>query len=141
MTEKNQVKWVGVLPIQPIQNLQVSLGKFETSVAGETRTQICKDGTADEGTGIIHTVTGFKTFYLTSCFIHEHDTAATTCELQVRNVSDVKVCTLLGVGSPVNLQSSLSQAFPMPIAIPAGYDVIIVTTGGEGHASVQGWEE
>lgn len=141
MSESNQVKWVGVRPINPLENIQVHLGPFETSVCGTTRTQILKHGSATADTVILHTVTTGKTLYITSCCISLYSAARGVSSILIRDTDDTTVAEILCCETNAAGENTNSQSFIMPIKVLAGYDVVATTDAGTVHGTIQGWEE
>ena len=141
MAITNQIQWRGILPVQPLQNIQIHPGPFETSVAGSTRSQILKYKTVTFGETIIHTVTTGKTLFLTSCSISLFNTAPAYAYIRIRNASDVEVTRLLYVMCHLCASANNSKKFSMPISIAAGFDVTVYIEDGMSTASIEGWEE
>ena len=141
MTETNKVNWVGIRPIQPLQNIQVHPGPFETSVAGTTRTQILKTGFSAAGTAIIHTVTAGKTLYITSCMANHTHSAASQGKIQIRDDSDVETALLIVLELAAAGVNFVAIGFPMPIVVPSEYDIVGITNFGILNTTIQGWEE
>jgi len=141
MAEGNQVKWRGIRPVYPVENIQTHPGIFETTVAGITRTHIAKSVEIDNTTEVIHTVTAGKTFYLCG-FAMSADSGVDkiTC-LEVRNAADVVQYCLghLVTAALAVMQSSLAIIPPIPIA--AGFDIALRTTNSDAHAFIHGWEQ
>jgi hypothetical protein len=141
MAETDQIKWRGIQPVQPLQNIQIHPGPFETSVSGTTRAQILKYKEATDEEAIIHTVTGGKTFYLVACSLSLFHTAPDYAFIRIRNGSDTEVTRILDVRSTIGSPGNNSKIFLMPISIAATYDVTIFVDTGSGMASIEGWEE
>lgn len=107
-------------------------------------TQIAKDGTANNNTVIIHTVTAGKVFYLVDwsmCMVAGATNQIST--LHVRDASDVfawYIHILRSAGS-ANLSEANSLFYPQEI--PAGYDVCVSSdnVGMISYAHIHGWEE
>ena len=141
MAEANQVKWVGIRPVSPVENIQTHPGPFEATVAGVTRAQIIKYKSATATEAIIHTVTAGKTFYMTSCSISLRHTAADDAFIRIRNASDVEVTRILHISANANSAGNSAKSFPMPISIAAGYDITTKADNGAATGSIEGWEE
>ena len=141
MAEANQIKWVGVRPISPIENIQVHPGILETTVAGVTRTQIVKSVEVANTTTIIHTVTAGKTFYLCSVSCDSDSGVNKLTHLKVRNDSDVDQYIIIDHESAAQASVSGSLTFFPPITIPAGWDIVLETTATQGMGFIHGWEE
>jgi len=139
--EPDQVKWVGVRPVYPTENIQIQMGAFETTVGGVTRVQINKSVIGNNNTTIIHTVTAGKVFYLCAVTFSGNPQAGGTSDLFIRNVADVAQYTILhSHTAAVDGRDSAMPLF-MPIAIPAGYDIVLTTTNTAAHVFIAGWEQ
>jgi hypothetical protein len=139
--EGNQVKWVGVRPVSPVENIQIHKGIFETTVAGVIRTHIAKSAEADVATVVVHTVTAAKIFYLCGFRISCDSGVGKVSHLSVRNVADT-VQYELGCAvttAQTSLTGSLNVDPPIPIA--AGFDIAIITTASHASAFIHGWEQ
>lgn len=141
MPETNQLNFRGILPVQPLENINTHPGPWETSVAGETRTQIIKDARVSGTELSFFTVTSGKKLYITSCSLSHSHTAASLAYIRIRDASDVQVTRLLtaelaGSGS---LMSAVT--FPMPISVDASFDITVFVDNGIANATFQGWEQ
>jgi len=123
--EPNQVKWVGVRP-------------------AHNGIQIQKQGEAENGIVIIHTVTSGRTFYLTSVSwsANSSQTAVNFC-LGVRNTSDVFVYDICAVFFRAVGQVGWGLTFNPPLEIPSGYDIYVHSSavGASAKAFIHGWED
>ena len=139
--EGNQVKWVGIRPVYPTENIQIQMGAFETTVGGVTRVQVNKCANVNDDTAIIHTVTADKVFYLCGVTMSSNPGVGDTCRIAVRNGADVEqYCLLYLVSSALQGRNSNLPLF-MPIAIPAGYDIVLTSTNSDAHGFITGWEQ
>lgn len=141
MAETNRVLWRGIHPTSPVENIQVHPGTFEGSVAGITRVQIVKSVEVNNTTTIIHTVTSGKTFYLCSCSCDADSGSNKLTHLKVRNASDVDQYIIIDHESTAQSSINGSLTFFPPIAIPAGWDIVLETTAVQGMGFIFGWEE
>ncbi len=141
MAEKNQVKWVGIQPIQPIENLQVSLGKFETTVAGVTRAQVTKSANVANGAAVLYTVTAGKTLYLVNAFLAHSGAAASGARMEVRNGADTTQYSIIDLTHSGACHHASEQVFPVPLVLPAGWDIYFIASPGTAYAFIHGWEE
>lgn len=96
------------------------------------QTRVMKTGGAANTTTIIHTVTAGKTFYLEAFELNAYDVASgetPTVTMIIRDGADATVYSfvlrLTGAVNGYIQQTSLS--LPTPIAIAAGYDVVVVS--------------
>lgn len=89
--------------------------------------QVTKEAIADNSTVIVYTVTTGKTFYLCSYTLTATNSGAMTnnARLFVRNGGDVVQyhMELMFVLQPQCIRASM--AFPVPVEIPAEYDVVV----------------
>jgi hypothetical protein len=123
------------------QVFQHEPGPWNAVRGGITRTQIAKASYASGSTTIVHTVTAGKTFYLVSFNATLSADASNDVFCRVRNTEDTTVYTfafLTTYGAGVMV---IAQSLPMPIACPAGYDIIISSAVRYGSLAIQGWEE
>ncbi len=141
MAETNQVNFRGIRPTNPVENIQVHPGVFETSIAGDTRTQIAKSNEVNNTTTILHTVTAGKTFHLCSCSLHVDAGANQFAHLIVRNDSDANQYFLVDLESAAQAPMHGSNTFFPPIAIPAGWDIVVDTDAVQAAGFVFGWEQ
>jgi len=124
------------------------------SLNGDTGTQILKSAYGTTTSETIHTVTAGKNFYLTSANICGKGTdIGFMFSIIVTNAADVqqyRVLSILVKGEAASGDGpgdSTSNSFPMPLKIPAGYKIKLVTTAlgapstSEVYANIQGWEE
>ena len=112
-------------------------------INGQRGTQVTVSDSATNNVDIImHTVTAGTVFYLTSCTVVLAATG-TYVSITVRNGADVHQYTL--VASKIQLGQGSYHAvltFPKPIAIPAGWDVMLTKSGCLTYGSqITGWEE
>ena len=123
--EPNEIRWIGVRP-------------------AHKGTQVIKDGTANNNTVIIHTVSTGKTFYLTF-FRHDADfiTATSYATLFVRDDSDVTQYALSHYQGRVSGTFGKAVGLYFPIEIPAGWDICVTTSSTDvrSRATIHGWEE
>jgi len=123
--EPNQVKWVG---IRPAHN-------------GE---QVAKSNAATNGTTIIHTVTATKTLYLCTSTL-TYWGAVGSGQIKVRNAADVDQYILVigGLITAAGAFFGLSIPFNPPLEIPAGWDVVVLSSIAASVAEgfIFGWEE
>lgn len=141
MTEANQVLWRGVRNVSPLTNLHTAQGVFETSVDGVTRTQINKSVEIDDTTGVIHTVTGGKTFYLVAATCSAGSGAAKVTHLIIRNDSDVEQFTIFDFATAAAGSLASAVCFPTPILITAAWDIVLITTNDHAAGFITGWEQ
>lgn len=141
MAETNQIKWFGVRPTSPVENIQVHPGIFEATVAGITRTHIAKSVEISNTTAIIHTVTAGKIFYLCGFTMSADGGIAKITHILVRNVADTTQYILgdLATAAQAPVETSLCISPPIPIA--AGFDVVLVTDNTHAAAFIHGWEQ
>ena len=141
MAEGNQVNWRGIRPVSPVENIQIQMGAFETTVGGVTRVQVSKCENVNNDTAIIHTVTAGKVFYLCAVTMSSNPGVGDTCYIAVRNVADVIQYHLLYLVSSALQGRNSNLPLFMPIAIPAGYDIVLVSTNTDAHGFIAGWEQ
>lgn len=141
MAETNKVLWRGIRPIHPLENIPVHKGPFETSVAGKTRTQITKSVEVNNGIQIIHTVSAGKTFHFCCCTCGADTGINKLTHLLVRNASDAVQYRIIDHESASQATVWGGLAFSPPIAIVAGWDIVLETTAAQGSAFIHGWEE
>jgi hypothetical protein len=172
--EANQVKWVGVRPTNPEENIPIKPGTGTANFpvtesaplteikilspttqqvfqhepgpwaavrSGVTRTQIIKSNVANNAAVIIHTVTTGKTLYISSASVSMLTGASVEAHLRIRNAADTETAKLLWIGGTAPITAHLACSFPMPIAVPEGYDVCIVGVTTYAYGLIQGWEE
>jgi hypothetical protein len=106
---------------------------------------IRKFGQAVATTTIIYTVTAGKTLYIVAACMACVSTAAAAIEvsLAVRNAADVTQGYLIPrYPGPGHLSDGGEIAYPIPLQVPAGWDVVIyAAASGIGLGSFFGWEE
>ena len=141
MAEANQINVRGIVPSNPVENIQIHPGIFETSVAGVTRAQIVKSVEVSNATSIIHTVTAGKIFYLCSVSCDADSGINKLTHLKVRNGADVDQYIIIDHESAAQASISGSRSFFPPIAIPAGWDIVLQTTASQGMGFIHGWEQ
>ncbi len=141
MTESDQVKWRGIQNVSPLVNIQTHIGIFETSVDGVARTQIIKSNEVNNTTTILHTVTAGKTLYLCSCSLHVNAGANQLGHLKVRNVADADQYFLLDLETAAQAPMQGQNTFAPPIAIAAGFDIVVETTAAQAAGFIFGWEQ
>ena len=141
MAEQNQIMWRGVRPVSPVENIPTSMGVFETSIAGVTRTQILKSAEANNETVIIHTVTAGKTFYLVAIGCGVDSGAAKYAHVLIRNASDVTVAILIDIHTTAQTAMNRTLQLPIPIVVEAGFDIIIITDNTHATCFILGWEQ
>jgi len=141
MAETNQINWRGVRPVSPVENLQTSVGIFETTVAGVTRTQINKSVEVNNTTVVIHTVTAGKTFYLVAAICSADAGIAKITHLAIRNAADTIQFIIFDFATAAQGIISDSVSFPVPIAIAAGWDIALITDNTHAGAFITGWEQ
>ena len=141
MAEANQVKWVGIRPVIPTENIPVAMGAWETTVGGVARTQIIKSVEANNETKIIHTVTAGKTFYWVACGCGVDSGAAKYAHLLFRNVADATIAIIIDVHTTAQTAIDRTVSFPIPIVLLAGFDVVLVTDNPHCTAFILGWEQ
>lgn len=143
MAEINKYNWVGVRPVQPLENVQTHLGPWEDKVAGTTRSQVMADGRSALGGVVIYSVTLGKSLYLCSLFWGAYVTGGTfgSIVVRVRNSFGSKVFDLVDLTIPTARTTQGNFAFLMPLKLHQGYDVFLTTTGADGFVSIQGWVE
>jgi len=139
--ELNQVKWVGVRPVYPTENIQIQMGAFETTVGGVTRVQVNKSVIVNNTTTIIHTVTAAKVFYMVAVALCANPGVGKLSSISVRNAADVTQYTLLHLESSALQGRESSLPIFMPIAVPALYDIVLVCTNTDAHGFISGWEQ
>ena len=107
--------------------------------------QVAESGTKTNGTEIIYTVPSGKVFYLCTWTLSLTGTGTDEVHLKVRNASDVDQYTIQDIGAETTLLESQSDGgtFNPPLAIPAGYDVILVSgaANADGAAFIHGFTE
>ncbi len=108
---------------------------------GDTGSQVAKSVAANSGTTIIHTVTAGKAFYLDSVALSHDGFGTGTCNLFIRNGSDVLTVELLWLCSAANVIRDRQNQYKYPIKITAGYDICLGVGGVTAHACITGWEE
>jgi len=141
MAEGNQVKWVGIQPIQPLENIPVSMGAWETTVSGVARTQIIKSVEANNETKIIHTVTADKTFYFVCCGCGCDSGAGKYVHVLIRNVADATIAIIIDIHTTAQTAIARTVPFPIPIVLLSGFDVVMITDNPHATAFVLGWEQ
>ena len=141
MAEGNQIKWFGIRPVSPVENIPVSMGVFETVVAGITRTQIIKSGDANNETLVIHTVTAGKTFYFVCCGCGVDSGADKYAHVLLRNAADATIATIIDIHTTAQTAINRTVSFPIPIVLAAGFDVAVVTDNPHASVFVLGWEQ
>jgi hypothetical protein len=108
-------------------------------------TWIRKFGQAVATTTILYTVTAGKTLYIVAASLAVVSTAAAAIEvsLSVRNAADVTQAYLVPrYPGPGALSDGGECAYPIPLSVPAGWDVVVYSAaGGVGLGSFWGWEE
>jgi hypothetical protein len=94
------------------------------------RTQVSKQAIATNQTTIIHTVTAGKILHLLNALLHLTAAAVGNASILVRDGSDVTVRHLAGVRVGATTQNDGVPQFnpAMPMEIPAGYDVCVVSS-------------
>jgi hypothetical protein len=140
-TEQSPITTIKTLMPDTQQVFQHEPGPWNAVRGGITRTQIAKASYASGSTTIVHTVTAGKTFYLVSFNATLSADASNDVFCRVRNTEDTTVYTfafLTTYGAGVMV---IAQSLPMPIACPAGYDIIISSAVRYGSLAIQGWEE
>ena len=139
MTESNQVKWRGIRQASPVENIQTHLGIFETTVDGVTRLQVLQAWGVAAGTTAPYTVAAGKVLHITSCCVTCDHTATAVAYIVIRDADDTNVAFLLyAIANTLNCTTN-SLSFPMPIRVPAGWDIVLVASAGTGRATFQGW--
>jgi len=139
--ESNQVKWIGIRPVSEQAIFQHEPGPWAAVRGGITRTQICKNATVNGAFGTIHTVTAGKTFYLTSAAVFGNAPANQVIQIDVADAAAAQQYQLLAGYSSGAGSGMLTNCFPMPIVIPAGYLIRVNCGGGPAIGCIQGWEE
>ena len=123
--EPNRVKWVGVRP-------------------GHNGEQILKSNAVNNATGIVHTVTASKTFYMTGFQLAYEFTAVGVATFAIRNAIDAQTAVLFQISPAVAHNGSIANSFDFqPIEIPAEYDIYIISSVAAVtiRAHISGWEE
>jgi len=123
--EPNQVKWVGVRP-------------------AHRGTQIAKWNIATDETTILHTVTAGKVLYLCTSILTSNTIVAGSIYLQIRDLADAVWFILAKTRqSTTSWGQAFCQTFWPPLEVPAGYDIVVVSSPGSVTAigSIFGWEE
>jgi hypothetical protein len=141
MSEANQTKWVGIRPINPIENIFTQVGAPSTTEGGKTRVFISKSVEVNNTTTIIHTVTAAKTFYLCSCSCSANSGVSKLSHLKVRNATDVDQYIILDFESAAASAIGGSLTFNPPLAIIAGFDIVLTTDNAHASGFIYGWEE
>lgn len=118
----------------------------ERGLNGDTGDQILKNGSANNATTVIHTVTALKNFYLTAlhAWIYASTSSGGTPSVIITNAADAVVWTIFSGQFAVNTTGvGIPFHFIRPIKIPAGYKIKIISnsTTITISASVSGWEE
>lgn len=108
-------------------------------------TWIRKFAQAVAATTIVYTVTAGKTLYIVAANLSCVSTAAAAIEVSlfVRNAADVAQGYLIArYPGPGHLNCGGECAYPIPLQVPAGWDVVVYSAAlGIGLASFWGWEE
>ena len=118
MGEKNQVKWVGIRPVEPREAIPIQ-------PYGDFGTQIAKDEYANNGGSTIHTVTSGKNLYLCSIAFSIFPTANGRGLFYVRNESDVTQYEFFDIRRQANDGFAVSMSFNPPLVIPEGWDICV----------------
>lgn len=130
MPEGNQVKWVGIRPTDPEENIPIKAG---------LKTDIAKSNSVSNGVANIHIVTTGKTLNLTAArfFVRNTSGATGTARMEVRNASGVVQYDLFALDcqTGVDVASSLS-IFP-PLEISADWDIQV--RSGQANVGVFGF--
>lgn len=141
MVEDNQVKWRGIRPVEPLENIQVHLGPWEGQVGSKSRVQIKKSVEGNNNTTIIHTVTSGKKFYLCSCHCAGDNGNNQETHLSVRDDGDTLQYAIIGFTASAATPMNEALTFNPPLEIAAGFDVVLITDAGHADGFVFGWEE
>lgn len=141
MAETDQVKFRGIRPVQPLENIFTQIGANEVSSCGITRTIITKSLEVENTTAIIHTVTAGKTFYLCNAFICASSGVAKTNTLYVRNVADVTQYAIFCAETAAQQTINAFMPYNFPIPIAAGFDVVGFTDNTTMTIFIHGWEQ
>jgi hypothetical protein len=152
--ETNKVKWVGIRPTNPAENIPVELfmpatqqvfqhepGPWAAVRGGITRTQFINYAAASGTTTILRTVTSGKSYFICSAALSLAHNTTSVSVLLIRNETDTVTAELLflvlsGVGHVAN-----SISYPMPLKVPALYDICVYNQLGASYAHITGWEE
>lgn len=141
MAEGNEVKWRGVRPTNPVENLFFQLGAPSLTEGGVTREFIQKSAELINNQVVIHTVTAGKIFYLCSATISVDSALGNTTMLYVRNVADTVLYRIFDFRITNAAPNNNSVSFNPPIPIQAGFDIVAITTSPLASAFIHGWEQ
>lgn len=117
--------------------------------ASRNRTIVCKAGSGENGSTVIHTVTAGKTFYLCSITLSGLNASTTNASLHyvttnMTGMGDlIYVQTAFAVSGQVGANGENSVSFPMPLKITAGKTVSVgnIAASSYAYATITGWEE
>lgn len=133
----NLVRTIGIIPTRNADPIPV--GKIP-----DGGTQVAKEGSAAGADVIVHTVTSGKTLYLSACSLGIKNGLASTSSgyLGVRNASDTWQYMLLYTGVVANDGKTALLSFPIPLEIPAGYDIVANSSDADVqvYAFIHGYE-
>ena len=120
MGETNQVKWVGIRPVEPREAIPIQ-------PYGDFGTQVVKNNHANNSTVIIHTVTSGKTLYLCSITLSVDPIANGYGWFYVRDTNDNTVYSFFRPRRQANDGEMVSATFNPPLKIPDGYDICLMS--------------
>ena len=106
-------------------------------------TQVAKSATATNAIVIVYTVPSGKTLYLNSCSLNFLASAATVFYLGVRDTADVDQYYIITLtGAVATADTGHSMTFPIPLEIPAGWDIFVrsTTASGTAYGFIHGFE-
>lgn len=127
MGEGNQVKWVGVRPTDPPENIPVEVGLPYTS-------SIIYKNSAANSTTIIYTVPSGKKLYVTGAVFILEGTNNDSGNLMIYRSGGVAICAL-GEGKITIYYSTVVQAsIQSPIILPAAYSIRVSAFGATSWA-------
>jgi len=158
--EANQIRWVGIRPTNPAENIPVDIkaasvgvpilapaaqnvfqcepGPWAVTRSGVTRSQAIVSVNA---AGTMYTVPANSTLYITGLSISLAHTAAAAAAVGIYTSASVFIVDLLSVRISASGQSSLAQACPMPLVVTTGKIIKLATTAGDAYGALHGWIE
>ena len=161
--EQNQIRWVGVRPTDPPENIPVNIaaanadvpikspafqsviqiepGPWDTVRSGVTRTQIIVGDLSGTANKVLHTVTAGKTLHIVSLWAIVNHTANVVARFRITTGGGTEVSILFAIGSIANIYKNASCTFPMPIKVQAGYKLDFFGGTAGSYSGFSGWEE
>lgn len=158
MPESNQIKWFGIRPTNPAENIPVqqtdpALLKATVSQVSNIRevypkqksgtTQISVFGYALNAIATVYTVTAGKTLYVCSFIFSIKATTAGSAQCYITNPGDGGIIELFYVDRPAGEGLAFPMNFNPPLALSAGWKIKAVSagTGLYSWVYIYGWEE